>query len=249
MQPKHAVIIPAYNAANYIEQSVGSALTQLGPHDEIVVINDGSSDDTTQIVEAMVKATQDQRVRLVCQPTNLGIAAARNRGLAELFAEPRAALQADYVHFLDHDDLWPANRVSVINELIEQHHPDVISGWVEHFYCPLKSHPGGNSLRDQYALPANQAASLPGTVVFSRRILDRLGLFDQALSSGEFIEFMSRAMGLVSTENFSWSKTNSILLARRIHGGNHTLTDPHLECILPGSGQTPFATQFPSWPI
>lgn len=209
MQVKHGVIIPAYNAANYIEQSLMSVLVQLGPDDEVVVIDDGSLDHTIQVVQRVA----DRRVRLLSQPSNVGIAAARNRGLGEL--------RADYVHFLDHDDLWCEHRMSVINDLIGKYTPDVISGWVEHFYCPIV----GPALRDQYALPGPQAASLPGTVVLSRRILDQLGLFDQTLTSGEFMDFISKAMGCVATGHYSWIKTDTVLQSRRIHGGNHTLTD------------------------
>ena len=95
---KHSVIIPAYNAARYIEQSLGCVLAQLGTNDEVVVIDDGSTDTTVEMVSKM----QDQRITLVCQSSNQGTAAARNRGLE--------AVTGDYIHFLDHDDLWPASR-------------------------------------------------------------------------------------------------------------------------------------------
>lgn len=206
MPAKHGVVIPAYNAARYIRQNVMSVLAQLGPEDTVVVVNDGSTDATVQEIQAIT----DRRLRLVCQPKNTGAAAVRNRALN--------TLQADYVHFLDHDDLWPPDRMRVVQEMITEHSPDIVSGWVEHFYCPLV----GGSLHEQYALPPAQAASLSGTVVFRRCALEEIGSFDEHLPAGEFVEFLSRAM----VKGFRWVKTQEVLLRRRIHGSNHSLTSP-----------------------
>lgn len=206
---KHSIIIPAYNAAAYIEQCIGSVLSQLGPNDEIVVVDDGSTDTTVQVVGKV----RDARVQLLSQLCNSGISAARNRALA--------VVSGDYVQFLDHDDLWASDRMTALSSVIEVQQPDIVSGWVEHFYCPtLKP-----TQISQYYLPSKQAASLPGSVVLRLELIKQIGLFDPSLFSGEFIDYLSRAMALQPR----WVKTDRVLFLRRIHGSNHTLTDTTFE--------------------
>lgn len=202
---KHSIIMPAYNAQAYIEQSVSSALSELSDSDEIIIVDDGSTDATNELVRQM----RDARIRLLCQPTNCGIAAARNRALA--------VVSGDYVHFLDHDDLWPQDRMATLSAILENKPVDILSGWVAHFYCPSLT----SDQRDRYQLPPPQAAALPGSVVIRRALIEQVGAFDVRLSSGEFIDFMSRLMALKPHR----SHTDHVLFFRRIHGQNHTLTD------------------------
>ncbi len=205
---KHSVIMPAYNAQAYIEQGVSSALSELSDGDEIIIVDDGSTDATVEVVGQM----RDARIRLLCQPTNCGIAAARNRALA--------VVSGDYVHFLDHDDLWPQNRMAIVSSALENKQVDILSGWVAHFHCPSLT----SDQRNRYQLPPPQAASLPGSVVIRRALIEQVGAFDLGLSSGEFIDFMSRLMALKPHR----SHIDHVLFLRRIHGRNHTLTDTTL---------------------
>lgn len=90
-----SVVIPAYNAARFIGQTLESVLAQTHAALDVVVVDDGSSDATSQVVEAL--AARDGRVRLVRQP-NAGVSVARNRGAAEA--------RGPVLAFLDADDLW-----------------------------------------------------------------------------------------------------------------------------------------------
>ena len=94
--PKVSIVVPAYNAAGYIEGCVNSVLTQSCGSFELIIVNDGSKDDTAAVVSAM--AEKDARVKLLTVE-NGGPAAAREHGLAA--ADP----EAEYVMFLDSDDL------------------------------------------------------------------------------------------------------------------------------------------------
>ena len=94
--PTVSIVVPAYNAAGYIEGCVNSVLTQSCGSFELIIVNDGSKDDTAAVVSAM--AEKDARVRLLTVE-NGGPAAAREHGLAA--ADP----EAEYVMFLDSDDL------------------------------------------------------------------------------------------------------------------------------------------------
>lgn len=93
--PLVTVVVPAYNAGRFVEEAVRSALRQTYADLEVVVVDDGSTDDTAERVRALCAA--DPRVRLL-QQENGGVAAARNRGIAAA----RGALIAP----LDADDVW-----------------------------------------------------------------------------------------------------------------------------------------------
>jgi glycosyltransferase involved in cell wall biosynthesis len=100
-----SVVIPLYNKQAYVERAVASVLQSAYPAHEVIVIDDGSTDDGPQRVSAM----GDPRVRLIRQP-NGGVSAARNRGIS--------AARGDYVAFLDADDYWTPQYLSAIADLI-----------------------------------------------------------------------------------------------------------------------------------
>ncbi len=96
------VIIPAYNAGQFIERTLDSVLRQTYDNLEIIVIDDGSTDHTSSIVEAI--GATDPRIRLISQP-NAGVAKARNLGIREA--------SGDFVAFLDADDLWHPTKIEL----------------------------------------------------------------------------------------------------------------------------------------
>lgn len=98
-RPSISVVIPAFNCASYISRSLNSVLEQCVSELEIIVVNDGSTDDT-----AAVLAGYADRIRVVDQE-NQGVAAARNRGL-ELAT-------GDWIAFLDADDVWHQHKLSL----------------------------------------------------------------------------------------------------------------------------------------
>ena len=91
--PRFSVVIPAYNSRGLIGGAIRSVLQQTIDDFELIVVDDGSTDDTPQVVEAVT----DSRLRLVRQ-ANTGTAGARNRGIRESTGQ--------YISFLDNDDLW-----------------------------------------------------------------------------------------------------------------------------------------------
>jgi glycosyltransferase involved in cell wall biosynthesis len=102
--PSVSVVVPAYNAARYLDISIPSVLAQTWTDFELIVVDDGSTDATAEKVGGF----QDPRVRLVSQ-VNRGLAGARNAGI-------RAA-RGEFIAFLDADDLW---------------HPEKLARHVEH---------------------------------------------------------------------------------------------------------------------
>jgi glycosyltransferase involved in cell wall biosynthesis len=107
-----SVVIPAYNAERFIIQTLQSICDQTVTDWECVVVDDGSTDKTPQIIREM--AQKDDRIRLIEQ-TNAGPAAARNTGMASISAGSR------FICFMDHDDLWLPDSLQVLRDALEAH--------------------------------------------------------------------------------------------------------------------------------
>lgn len=93
--PQVSIITPCYNASRFISQTIDSVLTQTFTDWEMIIVDDGSKDDSSDIVEKYVE--KDSRIRLIQQP-NGGSANARNHGIREATGR--------YIALLDADDLW-----------------------------------------------------------------------------------------------------------------------------------------------
>lgn len=88
-----SVIVPLYNKEHHIEKSINSIINQTYSNFEVIIIDDGSSDNSLNIIRTIV----DARIKIITQP-NAGVSAARNRGINES--------KGEYITFLDADDLW-----------------------------------------------------------------------------------------------------------------------------------------------
>lgn len=100
-QPLVTVVIPAFNAARFLAETLRSAAVQTHANLQILVVNDGSTDGTAEIVAAM--AASDRRIELYSK-SNGGLSAARNDGIRRA--------RGDYVAFLDADDLWHPDKIT-----------------------------------------------------------------------------------------------------------------------------------------
>lgn len=98
--PLVSVIVPAYNASRFIGETLNSVLSQSYGNIEVIVVDDGSQDETLQIVESI--ATMDARVTLLQQP-NKGVAAARNLAIEKS--------RGEYIAPIDADDLWHPEKI------------------------------------------------------------------------------------------------------------------------------------------
>lgn len=117
MSPLVSILIPAYNAAPFLSRSVASALSQTYENIEVVIVDDGSTDDTGAIADAL--AAQDSRVRVVHQ---------ENRGLAEARRSGIKAATADFLVHLDADDELLPDAVAFLLEKCVGERLDVAYG-------------------------------------------------------------------------------------------------------------------------
>lgn len=128
--PMHliSIIIPAYNAQLTINDCIGSVLRQMKPHHELIVVNDGSTDDTAWLLDAL-KKSHNVNFKIIDQ-ANQGLSVSRNNGIA--------LATGHYVLLLDADDILLANALDLIDTTIVEKRPDAITFDYNYWY-PCKN--------------------------------------------------------------------------------------------------------------
>ena len=186
-----SVIIPAYNAAGTLARAVESVLAQTRPVDEIVVVDDGSTDRTAEVARQF-----GPPVRYVRQE-NAGASSARNRGIAEA--------TGDWIAFLDADDWWMPQRIEWGLEILHRH-PQL--QWVSGAYLqmlpggaqvPVPQTTGHRSLLKEgdyfenvYAAMAVGVCPHTCSLTIRRNVLLEVGGFDTRLRVGEDVDLRIR---------------------------------------------------------
>lgn len=115
-----SVIIPVFNGSKYIKEAISSVIAQTYDEFEILVIDDGSSDDTAEIIKNYMSL--DSRIRYIYK-VNGGVSSARNRGLEEA--------RGEYISFLDYDDSYEP-------EFIQKCHQKIVEQQAEYCVCWAK---------------------------------------------------------------------------------------------------------------
>ncbi len=116
-RPEVSVIIPTYNRAHLVERAIQSVLRQTFKSFEILVVDDGSADNTKSVVEAI----RDERIRYIRHDVNKGLPAARNTGIA--------AAKGSFIAFLDDDDQWKETKLERQLETI-RNYDAVLCGYI-----------------------------------------------------------------------------------------------------------------------
>jgi hypothetical protein len=200
VRPLVSVIMPVFNGERFIREAVDAIFAQNYPALEIIIINDGSTDKTEDIIKQL-----PPEIRYLSQE-NFGPAAARNRGINEAMGE--------YIAFLDVDDLWPKNNLHMlVNELLQDRDIDVVHG-----YGQLTHY---NSDTHEYEFRGNPAESFPyyiGAALYRRSVFTEVGLFDQTLRYGEDTDWFNRAREL----KVNIRRLADVTLIVRRHGENMT---------------------------
>ncbi len=179
-----SVVIPTYNRADGVVAALGSVLAQTQPPDEVIIIDDGSTDNTSERL-----AFYRERIHYVCQP-NRGPASARNAGVQHSSGE--------LVAFLDSDDLWlpkklerqlaafandPDLRICHTNEI-----------WIRNGVRvnPMKKHQKYGGHIFEKVLPLCIVS--PSSVVMTRQLLNEVGGFDGSLPACEDYDLWLRVL-------------------------------------------------------
>ncbi len=198
-----SVIVPAYNAGLFLADALHSVLMQDRVPNEIIVVNDGSTDDTEDVLIEF-------GAKVICvSQTNQGIGAARNAGLG--------AAHGDIIAFLDADDLWPSHSLSCrLDKLLESPGIGLAYGAVEQFVSPHLETSVAASL---FCPPGQLLAPHAGGCLIRRELFDRVGLYRTDIIVGETIDWILRARDCGE----SFGVVNETVMHRRIHGSNTVL--------------------------
>lgn len=201
-EPTVSVVIPAYNAASFLPEAVASIRQQCVGGVEIIIVDDGSTDDTAVIAES-------QGADVTCiRRANGGPAQARNTGLA--------AARGAVLTFLDADDLWPAGSLSVLlSKLADRPEIDVVLGQTQ--VLMLQAAAAGEAA---WFEPFGEPWHGPqvGSGVYRRRILDTVGVFDASLAQSEDLDWFVR----MRERDVPTLRIADITLLYRLHGSNLT---------------------------
>ena len=192
-----SVVIPAWNAARYIGDAVDSVLSQAVAPDEIIIVDDGSTDQTSECVRKF-----GSRVTLIAQ-SNAGAAAARNRGVA--------AAHGEAIALLDADDLMAPRRLELQRAVL---------AYDPHCAIALGKQLTFRTEQERLALDSGKvdlSAMRPGYVpsaaMVRASVFALVGSFDAALRIGDFLDWITRAQSL----GVSIKAMEQVVAYRRLH--------------------------------
>lgn len=213
-QPLVSTIMPAYNHERYVEQAIRSVVAQTYPKIELVIIDDGSTDRTREVIEATL-ATLRRKLPVVfrSQP-NAGVCATLNRGLA--------LCSGDYVQFLASDDAYLPQKTKVCLDLLRALPENVAAAYCDGFATDqdLKT---VCAFSDLYPVPFSRNAHrellvanwLPAMgLLYRKNAVISVGAFDEAL------KFEDWDLLLRITEHFQLTRTRQRLFKYRLHDNN-----------------------------
>ena len=198
--PSLSVIVPVYNREKVIVETLENITNQNYPELDIIVVNDGSEDNSE---EAVLRFGGNVRY---FKQHNVGPAQARNRGIINSMN--------DYIGFLDSDDLWPDNMLEyLVTELQNDKEADVVKGYAQLAYY--------NQSSGKFECFGNPAECFPNYItgtVFRRSVFDKVGLFDKELRFGEDLDWFNRAGEM----NIKVKQLNCATVIVRRHSENMT---------------------------
>ena len=201
--PLISIIIPVYNGEKYLVEAIDSVLKQAYSPIEIIVIDDGSVDNSAAIAQSY------HAIKYFHQP-NRGLSAALNQGLGIATGE--------FLAFLDADDIWEENKLSLqMEDLKKDPTLDAVFGHHQQFI----SREGSLRTIDQRILPA----PFKGAMLIRRESFFRVGLFDTSLTLGDFIDWYKRAM----EASLKFLMLPDIVMRRRIHDDNSSIRNRNAE--------------------
>ena len=186
-QPTVTVVIPTYNRKGLLPRALTSVARQTRPPDEVIVVDDGSTDDTEGLVR---REFPDVRY---LQQENRGVAAARNRGIREA--------KGEWLAFLDSDDEWlPQKLTRQLDELREQ--PEFLLCHTNEIWIrrgrrvnPMKKHAKSGGYIFDKCLPL--CVISPSSVLIHRSLFERVGPFDESLPACEDYDLWLRITSIL----------------------------------------------------
>jgi glycosyltransferase involved in cell wall biosynthesis len=178
---KFSIIIPLYNKAPYIRKALETVCAQTYRDYEIIVVNDGSTDDSAVVAESYLQHAEGICYTIISQD-NAGVAAARNRGVKHASGQ--------YMAFLDADDWWEPDYLARMAELIEEYPQAGIYGCNYVYYKPGKTRVALNIPTGYINYPKAyyEGSAMPiwtGATIMPKTVLEEMGGFPLGIKLGE----------------------------------------------------------------
>ncbi len=193
METMVSIIIPTYNRANVIKRAIDSVLRQTYDSYEVVVVDDGSTDETGSVIAGI----QDARIRYIALKENQGVAHARNIGIREA--------RYDYIAFLDSDDEWLLDKLELQMRLFQNSTEDIgmvycrMGGLTrdgkERFVCPAQYFSRELLEGEMFRFLLRQNVIGTPTVIVRKDCLDQVGGFKETIQCLEDWEWILRIAG------------------------------------------------------
>jgi glycosyltransferase involved in cell wall biosynthesis len=198
--PLVSVIIPVFNGEKYLREAIESVLAQTYRSFEIILVNDGSTDNSGAIAKSFAS-----QLRYFYQD-NSGLAAALNSGI-ELSG-------GCFLSFLDADDLWKEDKLMRQMMVFEDNpHVDIVFGQVKHFYSSELD----ENQRRRMRIPARVIRGFfKGSMLIKRDSFFRVGVFDTRWKVGDFVDWYLKAV----EKGMKSIVLNDVVTLRRIHADN-----------------------------
>jgi glycosyltransferase involved in cell wall biosynthesis len=214
-QPFISVLIPTYNCAQYISEAIDSVLAQDYDNLEIIVVDDGSTDNTGEIIKRYVETRITASLRKTVKyfyKENGGISSARNTCLEKA--------SGDYIAWLDADDYWAKGKLKAQIKYFNEH-PDceIVFTKFDNFFEDEELR---NNPRLQHEIKyANGSKQHFTTVLMKKDVFEKSGNFMLTLEVGEDLEIVSRMMMQRINVNHC---IEEVYYQRRLHGVNSIIT-------------------------
>ena len=191
MKPYFSVIIPLYNKENFVLNTLKSVMNQTFTDYEIIIIEDCSTDKSLEIVSKIKNDT----IRIIRHEKNKGLSASRNTGVKNA--------NANYLAFLDADDLWKEDYLQELFQLITDfHEAHLFATNYAEFYSDAKILlPENNSkklqnnslITDFFEISLAQPLYCPSSFCVEKSVFETVGYYDETITFGEDVDFNIRA--------------------------------------------------------
>ena len=214
--PTISVVIPVYNGMKYLPETMESVLGQTFTDFEVIVVNDGSTDNTREWVEQI----QDNRIRLINQTNQGSASAARNKGISQA--------KGDYIAFLDADDVWESTKLAKQLEAFKVN-PEVglVYTWVAYINGEGKSTGRVFQHQDEgevwEKLVQQNIVECGSVAMVRRQCFTELGVFDQSLRIAEDWD-----MWLRIANNYNFAVVPEALVKYRQHANSKSKNYPSM---------------------
>ena len=216
--PLVSIIMTTYNRAEWLPKSIGSVLSQTYLNWELIIWNDGSSDNTVDVINSY----SDQRIRYYFE---------KNHGMSYALNKSLELCQGKYIAFIDDDDLWDKNKLMIQVDILEKYNAELLfTNFINVEYEQNKQFVWFDQCKEGLSyieiskadnkvsliikgMPEGLYLSnliLPSTVLVKKEIINRVGGFNEGLKSAMDLDLWWR-MGLAGVK---FAFTNEILVTR-----------------------------------